>query len=357
MKGRWRKIICIFATVAVLAAGFLIVWLLQPAEPTYKGKSLSLWLEQMDGRNASEDARAALLDIGPRAVPFLLKRVRNEGSLSQQLYRSIWARLPKTAQQRLGQPGWTGRALYSRVAMGLSLVGPPALPQLISALTDPDSRVRLVAVGAVGLMGAEAQAPVRAVVPLTKDPDPEVQLTAAMTILRMGPVAAEAIPDLIPLLSDRTFWRFRGLFVTSLGAFGPEAAKAVPELRTLLSNADPDLRERSAMALWRITGDTNMIKVLTSELERTTDPQQSGRIMTDLGEIGPPARSAIPLILAKGYDPRPLHHRLPAVFDLGQISRKAANKIDPDALKASSKSGFKVLDLREAKLADDQNSK
>jgi hypothetical protein len=102
---------------------------------------------------------------------------------------------------------------------------------------------------------------------------------------------------------------------------------AVPELSKLLRQPEAALRTQAAIALWRINRDTNVAPVLTAELERVGHVF-SYDILTALGEMGPAAKSAVPVIVKKLEDPK-VNSRggapnLAALEALKKIDRTAA---------------------------------
>jgi hypothetical protein len=59
------------------------------------------------------------------------------------------------------------------------------------------------------------------------------------------------------------------------------------------------MRTQSAIALWRIGGNTtNTIPVLVRELNASGNPGEKRDLVECLGEIGPPAKSAVPQLAA-----------------------------------------------------------
>jgi HEAT repeat protein len=174
---------------------------------------------------------------------------------------------------------------------------------IITASTDPDPGVRLMARRTVEEMGvarhrlqqraasvelpakgtgaversttvadlrgpealAEAEPPVREDKPLADslrtalpaltagltDPDVRARRAAAEALESLGNEAAPAIPALIQALGDRDFI-VRWIAVRTLGKFGPkEAAAAIPALARLLDDPDLDVRVQAATVLGR----------------------------------------------------------------------------------------------------------
>src|SRR5690349_18920000 len=88
-------VICGLASIAVLLDRTLV-----PHEPTYAGKPLSTWLDQLDGLD-SDQAQLAIRALGLRAIPFLFQKVRQESSKSHGWYRAEWSHLPNTLERHL----------------------------------------------------------------------------------------------------------------------------------------------------------------------------------------------------------------------------------------------------------------
>ena len=135
--------------------------------------------------------------------------------------------------------------------------------------------------------------------------------SAAMALGAMGPAARAAVPALIHALGSDDRYTYTSA-ADALGKIGPAARAAVPDLQQALRDPDPRLRLQAAAALWRIDpactadsvqGLTRLLEHLPPEIEQTWV-----RIVRTLGEIGPPAQSAVPALrqfLRERQDPRP----------------------------------------------------
>jgi hypothetical protein len=78
----------------------------------------------------------------------------------------------------------------------------PYLKALIAALADGDSRVRGLAAGAIGNIGAPAASAVPALVALLTNPDEGSRGSACIALDRIGPPARAALPALQKALTD-----------------------------------------------------------------------------------------------------------------------------------------------------------
>src|SRR5881296_4662264 len=137
VKGPINKAILI--SVGAVAVFFLISALLRPREPAYQGKPLSYWFEQFNTTNRSQ-AAIALREMGPAAVPFLLKKAKSKDgdSLYDKIYRTIYMKAPMGWKRRMALPKPFDDTFHYRVANALQLLGPAAVPQLIKGMADPN---------------------------------------------------------------------------------------------------------------------------------------------------------------------------------------------------------------------------
>jgi len=356
MKHRWVKAGLTLAGVAAASVALLMVF--GAHEPSARGKSASFWVGQLGKPGANQtQARAALAEIGPGLIPFLIEDVRGEEPLGRTVYRAIWTHLPARLQTRLARPRMPDNGWLGKVATALTVPEPPAVPQLITALNDPKIEVRLVAVRAISILGPKAGDAVPALIKACDDPQPEVQMEAVLALDRMGGRRKEAVPALITLLSanpDRASWasaRVKEAAVLILGNIGPDAKAALPRLTQLLSDPYPRLRQRSALALWRISQDPSVVSRLAGELAQANDFQSCAFIITSLGEIGSAAKEALPVILEKASQQNIPGDRF-ALKSLKNVARRAVGKIDRETAEQMVKPDAYVPDLRSGALMD-----
>ena len=134
-------------------------------------------------------------------------------------------------------------------AFALGRIGPEAraaIPDLIAALSGPDSRVRGEAARALGLIGPEARAAVPALIRLvTRGTVAEVAERAAEALGRLGSVA---VPAVIEMLHDADP-EVRAKALGILGQMDAKAAVPISELVRCLRDRDADVRKAAAAAL------------------------------------------------------------------------------------------------------------
>jgi len=312
-------VLCVAAAIVILVVGN---YALRPREPSYQGKSLSEWVDLLYTTNHTQ-AMNSIGAIGPKAIPFLFEKARHEDPAVQRFYRAIWPKLP--LRQRLPTPKLVDPNFPGKIGNALMAVAPQELPRLIAALEDRDPRVRHVAILAIRYMGAKPDAAVPVLCKLLSDPDDWVRGSALVALGLMGPKAKPAVPAFIATLRFGTNGHLVGIRATAawaLGEVGPDAQMAVPWLRQSLSDTNAPMRLSAAIALWRISQDTNVVSVVIEQFNRNPKNRE---ILRALGEMGPLAKSAVPTLLKLLRDPDSLG---PFVQPL---AREALKKIDPEA--------------------------
>ena len=150
-------------------------------EPVYAGKTLDQWLE-----GGYEQASMALQEIGPPAAPYVLAKLRCEdprcGSL--QKYRDLWRRLPPTLRKIFPRPKAANFDELHACSALLEL-GPRAVPFLSAGLKDYNPVVREVSAHALGSLrhrGNDIRIALPALVQALGDPSAEVRTRATWAL-------------------------------------------------------------------------------------------------------------------------------------------------------------------------------
>jgi HEAT repeat protein len=252
-------------------------------------------------------------------------------------------------------------------ARTLGLIGPaaqPAIPRIITMLDSDNSQTLMFSMEALGRFGIEAKAAIPRLLVLAERKEQMVGAISALSsmgadampgllalyrhgkdrqhswiareFIKQGPNAAAAVPTLVEdLQSER---RNRAATAAwALGSIGDSAKVAVPRLVELIHDDDPQVRILAAEALWRIDRQTNaVLPVMIGELKNwSKDPQAVMGYMTQeffpsrqetaaevLGEIGPPASEAVPLLqimLRSSFD----RHKQAAAKALMEITQQS----------------------------------
>jgi HEAT repeat protein len=209
-----------------------------------------------------------------------------------------------------------------------------AASALTKALKDPDSAVRLKAAITMGFLGPEGKAAVPLLIEGLKQEIRFLDCTrmdAAIALGRIGPDAKAAIPALTESLRDELFF-VRPEAALALGKIGPAAKAALPDLRRALKDEKMNTRVSAAVALWWLEGKAKeplpvLIEALQGRGKKGCEPVESGTIKlitTTLGEMGPKAREAIPLLMPLLKDRE---------WSIRRAAADALKKIDPEVAK------------------------
>lgn len=357
MKRSWKRPALLLGLV--LAIGLAGFFLIQPGDPYVQGKRLSRWVLEFQNRSSRRDAEAAIRAVGPRAIPLLFSRIRSENWLHVRIARRIWDTLPESLQSHLPAPRSVDPFFPAAAGHALASFGPPAVPELANALKDPNWRVRQAALEGIWGIGAGADSAVPAVVKMLDDEVPMLRARAVQTLIRMGPARKQAVPALVDLLDAAPSSSaapgevpLSTFALLALGAMGPDAVAALPELRKMWMEPDTPagIRFQLGMALWRIDSDPRVVSWLVVQLETAADFDTCSILIQSLGEIGPKAKEAVPLILEKKQD-----RRLARGFfgrDLAPVCDDALKRIDPAVAQAQPPEQFQVLDLKSLQLTN-----
>jgi HEAT repeat protein len=134
-----------------------------------------------------------------------------------------------------------------RAVLGLTRTGKAALPALTEAMGDADVGIRLQAISGLGGLGPDAQSAVPTLADaVRKDPDRKVQRAAIEALGSIGPAATAGVRALIQVLDDPTLAE---VAIQSLKQIGKPA---VPELIKALSARRETVRLSAAVALGKI---------------------------------------------------------------------------------------------------------
>jgi HEAT repeat protein len=145
-----------------------------------------------------------------------------------------------------------------------------AVPPLVVLLGDREMAVREAAAEALAGFGPAAAPAVPVLASLLHAPSPRLRGLAALALREIGPASAPALPALIDALKERDLIvRYQvGLTIAALGS---AAKPAVPALMTAMDE-DPD----------------EWVSIARRDMRRA--------MALALGEIGPDAREALPLL-------------------------------------------------------------
>jgi HEAT repeat protein len=211
------------------------------------------------------------------------------------------------------------------LAAGAALVrlGAVAVPALRRRLAEPGCRLQ--AMGVLEAIGEPAAAAVSELTAFLSDPDPEVASEAAVTLGAVGPAADSAVEPLLRLLGDETPAEVRYTAAFALGRIGPAAKAALPRLVELAKSSDEILATVAVWSAMKIEpADSALFDTAIPLLRRALRGEREiARLeaAVALGDIGPAAKSAIPLLeLVSEDDPN---------RDVREAAAHALTKIRP----------------------------
>jgi HEAT repeat protein len=135
-----------------------------------------------------------------------------------------------------------------------SLAG-EAVPELVRALDDSELPVRLAAANALAQIGSrDRTAAVPALIRMLARPDGEERSSAAFALGMFGAEGRAAVPELTRAVGDPVVWvRFRA--ADALGRIGAAARESVPALERALEDESEQVRTAAASALKQIRGE------------------------------------------------------------------------------------------------------
>jgi HEAT repeat protein len=352
--------------MAVVSAVVFGVLLCRQSEPSYGGRSLTVWLERYselsrycdrlsyeDQTNgtaqrilvSSEEYRA-LQQIGSDAVPTLLRLVGtpDHSAISDKLAsfaaehglsRCLPQRREPKRMRDLGE--WGFDALSSDDAQ-------EAVPGLIAILRCPPSSANAAsAARCLGAIGPSASSAVPALLVSFESTNLGVRIKCAEALGEIGAKPSLIVPELRKLLEDSgpaETYDVVMVAADSLAAFGKDAAPAVPDLIRLYSSYfDPredagdmgSIARQSSMrgaaedALTRITGKP-LFRVFMSALSETNDHEVRLSALHALGDPDSNPKVIVPALvgLLHDKDAEVRCHALNAIEVFGPKARTAS---------------------------------
>ena len=216
--------------------------------------------QPLDVRMIRSRAYSLLSRLGPTArsaVPELIPLLRSSDSEIVSQSASILGSIgldARTAVPALiallknGDRAGKRAAVYALGSIGLSAhEAREALPLIIKQLeTYTDAGDRVSAVKLLGTIGADASPAVPALIDALHDPESRTRAQVAKALGRIGPGASVAVPALTEMTKDE-WWYVRENAAVALGKIGTKSSVAIPAL-VPLQQQDPNEDVRKAVA-------------------------------------------------------------------------------------------------------------
>ncbi|MCZ6676819.1 MAG: HEAT repeat domain-containing protein [Candidatus Poribacteria bacterium] len=284
---------------------------------------------QKGDETTRDSAALALARLGEPAVPILMTNLNDPREELRHAVIDALGRMEVPAERVV--PAFIialltdkNAGIRQEAAEMLGAMGPnakDAVPALIKALSDDESEpLRLTAAEALGKMGrfAREAIPVFASI-LMNDSSQAVRIKAAETLGRIARVAEEAISTLQLFLNDENV-KLRQTVVRMFGQIGQPTEVVVPLLIGKLLDVEEVVRREVVMALKAIGEPA--IPYLVDTMNGEQKQSRFWAAMT-LGEIGPPAKETVPVLIEALAD-----------ADVRTISAWSLGQIGPDAKEA-----------------------
>jgi len=196
------------------------------------------------------------------------------------------------------------------VSGGAALIrlGASAVGTLEARLADPALRPAVLEI--LAALGSAAKPATDELVSLLDAADPLVREEAAVSLAAIGPEAAEAVPALVKQLATDEADGAKFTAAYALGRIGPAAAPALERLHDLATSSDVVLATVAMWASLKIAPeDKTLVESAIPALRKAArNERELVRLeaVVALGEIGPAAASAVPILeLLEEEDPVP----------------------------------------------------
>jgi HEAT repeat protein/S1-C subfamily serine protease len=226
---------------------------------------------------------------------------------------------------RVGPPDEVARAIDELVQLK-----DQAVPPLREAVNDPDVRVRLAAVGALGRIGEPAGLAIEELIGALSDPDEAVRAATATALGKIGPAVRRAYAGLVKASADPVA-AVRTAAAATLKPLGSPVKTDVPMLVAWLRSPGPNRGARVA-AVRALLPESAAAIGLFAPLAGDEDAGVRREVAAALGVAGPSGRSvSFPLLLSMLRD-SDAGTRAAATIALAQIGD--ATKNDVPALRA-----------------------
>jgi HEAT repeat protein len=299
--------------VWLAAMGALLAGCSSPelGEPSANGYPLSHWMEVAPltpDRPFSEEAEDAIQEMGTNAVPHLVKWIQ-EGS--PEAVKEATAVLGELGPKAVAAVSPLSETLASgkrsdEAATALARIGPPALPVLMSVLTNRYSGIHSVAARAIGSMGPDASPAIPTLIAMLRDDDWMVK-SDAFEALNQGRIDPDQIvPELAALYKDQPDGRVEAVQTLAIYGFDTEGRSVIPSLVKALKSNDFDERRVAAAKLVALPGSRRV--PVDCLIECLTNSQPAIRVWAHVAvtALGSNALPAIPVLLAQMTNANPI---------------------------------------------------
>jgi hypothetical protein len=278
MRKRFRiRNMLIVLSVCALGAVGLDAFIYR--EPSFKGRRLSDWIWQMNGKGPGpekEEARTVVRQLASNSIPLLLRWLQQEDRPSltgrfDTLRHGVYFWLVRHKVVKSGSIGSLPDFNPSHSAMATW-----ALPEL-----DPAGR-KAVIPKLIEMLGDNNQPDV-------------ISEKAGASYMVLSKMAPESIAPLTEALSSKDIF-VKALAACALGEIGPSAKAAIPFLQKGLSDNNPDVRVSSAAMIGKIGGDPGIFVPVVIQTLPEINWENMGYTLDLLVRYKEHAKAVVPLL-------------------------------------------------------------
>ena len=246
-----------------------------PPEPEEAGESsLEVLIKRLGRVDRVEIRRSAAQELGhmgPAAVPaisaLLISAVDVDAAVRADALAALKAidpAWPKNVEAckafpnlvaALNSSSWSQDVIEAAIGL-LNRIGPPAVPDLVNALSnEADTVDKVNVINILARIGPKATSAVPGLTRVLGSQFPPVRVAAAEALAKIGPDAETTLPALVAGLTDR-YADGRQAVALCLACLGPAAEPAMPALLPLLADHESRVRKAAAAALEQIGTNT-----------------------------------------------------------------------------------------------------
>jgi serine/threonine protein kinase len=308
-------------------------------ELPFKGAPVDVMLKHV--HEAPPFEGEAVKRIPPSVVPILQKALSKAAS---DRYATAQGMASALGQARLAAPASDpGDSVLTSLVASIPPASAASLGSIAMTAAAADTGIfgPLEAPVSDADGSAAVKARIDALVKALESPEAATRWGAARALGESGPVAREASPALIAALHDPDFWVGEAAAVALRKITGEteaprerrnrgprEAPSVAPALQSLIDRMrDPASRWMATVALGEMGSEARAAVPHLIEALDDADAQVRWDAAKTLGKIGPAAGSAVPALAALVNDPGDALVRRHAVTALGQIGKNAKGAV------------------------------
>jgi HEAT repeat protein len=331
--------------------------------PTYQGKTLAAWIENLKSSSAKARGEAAealghfgargkdaidplistlndrdpfvrleaslsLAKLGTMSIPALREAVKT-GTRLQKMgaclsLGHLGAAAAKAVPDLEGLLAGKDSAVRGHAAQAIWRISRKAnlvLPALHDGLQAADKAVRMGDLSVLSQMGTAAGPAIPDIKKLLDDTDPQIRLAAALTLWHINPREEGIVPALAASLKDADV-SIRIAAIRALGQVGPDAPGTVKALGTGMADANPAVGYESAIALSDMGAAGARALAVALKADKVAMRKNAA---IALGHMGSDAKDAVPALIEATRDSNE-YVRILARSALKEIDPKAAAK-------------------------------